>query len=463
MRWCGILPGDLVSAPVRPRVLVVDDQLEMAETLAEGLDERGYDAIACGSSAEAAQRLEADAFDALVTDLRMPVVDGMGLLALSRKAAPERPVIVMTGYGAIETAVDAIREGAYHYLTKPFALDELALFLGRALEHARVRGEARGLRAVLRDRVGLGSLVAKSAAMLEVFDVASRVAEAETPVLIMGETGTGKSALARAIHATSSRAARPFVAVNCAALPEPLLESELFGHVRGAFTGATSARAGLFADADSGTLLLDEVAEMSPALQAKLLHVIESGAVRAVGADKERKVHVRILAATHRDLRERARAGSFREDLLYRLDVVGIEIPALRHRREDIPLLATRLLADARAKHPRSTVEGFAPEAMGRLMDHPWPGNVRELAHAIERVVLLGRSPSVSVGDLPSSVASAPPPGLPGAIGGAVLPIREVQRRYAAWALETLGGHKARTAEALDVDKKTLAKWLGSE
>jgi len=233
--------------------------------------------------------------------------------------------------------------------------------------------------------------------------------------------------------------------------------------VKGAFTGATSARAGLFADADSGTLLLDEVAEMSPALQAKLLHVIESGAVRAVGADRERKVHVRILAATHRDLRERARAGSFREDLLYRLDVVGIEIPALRHRREDIPLLATRLLADARAKHPRSTVEGFAPEAMGKLMDHPWPGNVRELAHAIERVVLLGRSPSVSVGDLPPSVASAPPPGLPGAIGGAVLPIREVQRRYAAWALETLGGHKARTAEALEVDKKTLAKWLGSE
>jgi two-component system response regulator HydG len=280
----------------------------------------------------------------------------------------------------------------------------------------------------------------------------------------MGETGTGKSALARAIHATSARAGRPFVAVNCAALPEALLESELFGHVRGAFTGATSARVGLFADADSGTLLLDEVGEMSPGLQAKLLHVIETGAVRAVGSDKERQVHVRILAATHRDLRERARAGAFREDLLYRLDVVTIEIPALRHRRDDIPLLVERLLADAKAKHPRSPVEGFAQDAMGKLMDHPWPGNVRELAHAVERVVLLSRSPEVGVGDLPPNVAHAPPAGLPDAIGGGpVLPIREVQRRYAAWALETLGGHKARTAEALDVDKKTLAKWLSEE
>ncbi len=457
------MPSTLAWPIVRPRVLVVDDRLDMAETLAEGLDERGYDATACGSGPEAAQRLEADLFDALVTDLRMPGVDGMGLLALSRKGAPERPVIVMTGYGAIETAVHAIREGAYHYLTKPFALDELALFLGRALDHARVRGEARSLRAVLRDRVGLGTLVGKSAAMHEVFDVASRIAEADTPVLIMGETGTGKSVLARAIHATSARAGRPFVAVNCAALPEALLESELFGHVKGAFTGATSARAGLFADADGGTLLLDEVGEMSPALQAKLLHVIESGAVRAVGSDRERQVHVRILAATHRDLRERARAGAFREDLLYRLDVVAIEIPALRHRRADIPLLVEHLLAEAKAKHLRSPVEGFAQDAMTKLMDHPWPGNVRELAHAIERVVLLGRGSEVAVGDLPSSVANAPPPGLPDVIVGPVLPIREVQRRYAAWALETLGGHKARTAEALDVDKKTLAKWLGSE
>jgi two-component system response regulator HydG len=448
---------------MRPRVLVVDDQLEMAATLAEGLGDRGYDGVACGSSPEAVRRLEAEPFDAVVTDLRMPQVDGMELLAASRRLAPERPVIVMTGYGAIETAVDAIRQGAYHYLTKPFALEELALFLGRALDDARVRGEARSLRAVLRDRVGLGSLVAKSIAMRDVFDIASRIAEADTPVLIMGETGTGKSALARAIHTTSARAAMPFVAVNCAALPETLLESELFGHVKGAFTGATSARAGLFAEADGGTLLLDEVGEMSPALQAKLLHVIETGTVRAVGASKERQVRVRIVAATHRDLRERAHAGSFREDLLYRLDVVAIEIPALRHRREDIPLLIERLLADAKSRHPASSVERFSPEAMARLMDHAWPGNVRELAHAIERVVLLGRAAEVAASELPPTVTGAPPPGLPAMVEGDVIPFREVQRRYATWALERFGGHRARTAEALGVDKKTLAKWLSSE
>ncbi|MGD0527589.1 MAG: sigma-54 dependent transcriptional regulator, partial [Polyangiaceae bacterium] len=363
------------------RVLVVDDKIELAETLAEGLNDRGFVGVPCASSEEAARLVEGDGIDALVTDLRMPHLDGLGLLARSRAAAPDRPVIVMTAYGAIDTAIEAIRRGAAHYLTKPFGIDELALFLDRALDEADVRREARSVRATRRDHVGLGSLVATSHAMREVLDVARRVADAATPVLIVGETGTGKTALARAIHVASTRAGAPFVAVNCAALPETLLESELFGHVRGAFTGATGARAGLFVEADKGTLLLDEVGEMSPALQAKLLQVLESGTVRAIGAGKERAIDVRVLAATHRDLRERARTGTFREDLLYRLDVVTIEIPALRHRRDDIPLLAERLLADARAKHPHSRVERLAPDAMARLLDHAWPGNVRELAH----------------------------------------------------------------------------------
>jgi len=448
---------------VKPRVLVVDDHLDMAETLAEGLLDRGYDAVACSSSSEAARRLEGDGIDALVTDLRMPEVDGMGLLAASRRAAPERPVIVMTAYGAVETAVDAIRQGAYHYLTKPFPLDELALFLGRALDDMRVRREARSLRAALRDENGLGKLVASSAAMREVFDIAARVADAATPVLIVGETGTGKTAIARAIHTAGSRASGPFVSINCAALPEALLESELFGHVKGAFTGATGARAGLFAEADGGTLLLDEIGEMSAALQAKLLHVLESGTVRAVGANKERQVDVRVLAATHRDLRERVRAGAFREDLLYRLDVVTIEVPALRHRREDLPLLVDRLLAEARAKHPHSPVQRLGADAGAKLLEHTWPGNVRELAHVIERVVLLGRGEEVRASDLPPTIGNAPPPGMPAVLEGGVLPVREVQRRYAAWALERFGGHKTRTAEALGVDMKTLSKWLASQ
>jgi two-component system, NtrC family, response regulator HydG len=393
----------------------------------------------------------------------MPKVDGLGLLAISRKVAPERPVIVMTAYGAIETAVDAIRQGAYHYLTKPFALNELALFVGRALEDARIRREARSLRATLREKNGFGNLVAASAGMRQVLDMASRLADANTPVLIVGETGTGKTALARAIHASGSRAGKPFVSVNCAALPEPLLESELFGHVRGAFTGATSGRDGLFGEAHEGTLLLDEIGEMSPALQAKLLHVLESGRVRAVGASKDRAVDVRVLAATHRDLRERVQAGLFREDLLYRLDVVTLEIPALRHRREDLPILVERFLVEAKAKHDKSPVERFTPDAMVKLLDYSWPGNVRELAHAVERSVLLGRAAQVSGDDLPPSVANAPPPGLPEVLAGGVMPIRDVQRRYASWALERFGGQRGRTAEALGVDGKTLAKWLSPD
>ena len=451
---------------MKPRVLVVDDQLDLAETLADGLEGRGFDAAPCASSTEAAKRLEVDAFDAIVTDLRMPQVDGMGLLAISRKIAPERPVIVMTAYGAIETAVDAIRRGAYHYLTKPFAVDELALFLTRSIEDVRLRRETRALRAALRDEHGFGSLVSASAVMREVFDLAARVADATTSVLLVGETGTGKTALARGIHANSTRAAAPFVAVNCAALPEELLESELFGHVKGAFTGATSARVGLFAEADGGTLLLDEVGEMSGALQGKLLQVLESGTVRAVGASKETQVDVRVIAATHRDLRERSRMGTFREDLLYRLDIVTIEIPPLRARREDIPLLIDHLLRSAKAKHVRSPVQGFAPDAMARLLEHAWPGNVRELAHCIERAVLLGREAEAQVSDLPSTVAHARPLDMPAALESredAVLPIRDVQRRYATWALERFGGHKARTAEALGIDAKTLAKWLSGD
>ena len=449
--------------PMRSRILVVDDIPEMAETLAEGLVEAGFDAVACASSPEAYRRLERDPFDALVTDLRMPEVDGMGLLTISKRAAPERPVIVITGYGAIETAVDAIRQGAYHYMTKPFSSAELVLFVERALDDQRIRREARSLRAALSERPGLGNLVARSGSMREVFDVAARVADATVPILILGETGTGKTALAHAIHTTSQRAARPFVSINCASLPETLLESELFGHARGAFTGAVDARPGLFVEADGGTILLDEIGEMSPMLQAKLLHVLESSTVRAVGASRERKVDFRVLAATHRDLHERVQTGAFREDLLYRLDVVTVEVPALRHRRDDIPLLVDRFLAEAKSKHPRSPVDRFSTEAMTRLLDYAWPGNVRELAHAVERAVLLGRQAEVAASELPTSMTTDRTKEMAVSLDEGVLPIREMQRRYAAWALEKLGGHKKRTADALGVDAKTLVKWLAHD
>ena len=445
----------------RPRILIVDDQLSMAETLADGLSEHGYEAIALESSREAAERLRGEPFDALVTDLRMPGVDGLLLLKISRASAPTRPVIVMTAYSAVESAIESIRQGAFHYLTKPFKVEELALFLDRALEDSRLRHEAATLRSALRERFGLRNVVGNSEAMRALGELVERVAAATVPILLTGETGTGKGLIARAIHAQGPRASGPFVPVNCAALPENLLESELFGHVKGAFTGATATRAGLFTDADGGTLFLDEIGEISASLQAKLLRVLESGSVRPVGADKERAIDVRIVAATHRDLHERVESGAFREDLLYRLDVVSVEVPPLRHRASDIPVLLEHFLERARHKHPDSPVRHFSKAALTRLLDHRWPGNVRELEHAVERVVLLGRSAAVELDDLPKSIVQR----ATGPVGfqGDVVPLREIQRRYAAWAFETLEGRRMITAERLGVDIKTLARLLKPE
>ena len=363
----------------RARIVVVDDKLPMAETLADGLVDRGFAATAVGSAREALEAVADGRVDLLVTDLRMPELDGLELIAAARAASPELPVIVMTAYGAIDSAVESIRKGAFHYLTKPFKLDELLVFVERALAERALRRETAALRRTFRERFSISGIVGRSAAMQKVLSIVERVARSEISVLITGETGTGKGAIARAIHGESDRARGPFVAINCAALPEPLLESELFGHLRGAFTGAVADRAGLFAEAGGGTLLLDEVGEMSAGLQAKLLHVLESRTVRPLGGAREIAVDVRVLAATHRDLRQRIAEGTFREDLLYRLDVISIEIPALRHRRDDLPELIAHFLAEARRRHPTSPATGFTRDALARLLDHRWPGNVREL------------------------------------------------------------------------------------
>ncbi len=445
----------------RPRILIVDDHLSMAETIADGLGERGYEALAIASSKDAAKRLLDEPFDALVTDLRMPEIDGLELLKISRAAAPSRPVIVMTAYSAVESAIESIRQGAFHYLTKPFKVDELALFLSRALEDSRLRREAASLRSALRERFGLANVVGRSEAMRAVGELVERIAFATAPVLLIGETGTGKGLVARAIHTQGPRASGAFVSINCAALPENLLESELFGHVKGAFTGATANRDGLFFVADRGTLFLDEIGEITPSLQVKLLHVLESGTVRPVGANKERPVDVRIVAATHRDLRERVASGAFREDLLYRLDVVSVEIPPLRHRQEDIPVLLDHFLARARLKHPQSPVRGFSKTALERLLDHRWPGNVRELEHLVERVVLLGRSTEVEADELPRAIGQRSSALI--TFQGDIMPLRELQRRYAAWAFEALGNRRVVTAEKLAVDIKTLARLLKAE
>jgi two-component system response regulator HydG len=368
-------------------------------------------------------------------------------------------VIVMTAFSAVETAVESIRRGAYHYLTKPFKTDELVLFLRRALDETAIRREAKVLKTALRERFGFSNVIGRSKAMMGVLDIVERVADSPMPVLITGETGTGKGLVARALHAESSRSNGPFVALNCAALPEQLLESELFGHLKGAFTGATQNRAGLFVEAKGGTLFLDEIGELAPALQPKLLRALESGSVRPVGSEKERAVDVRIIAATNRDLQAAAKDGRFREDLRYRLDVVTIEVPPLRHRREDIVDLITHFLEAAKARHPRSPVRAISVLALDRMLRHGWPGNVRELENTVERVVMLGKSEEVEPSDLPKSILE--PAGEGGLrFDGDVIAFRDLQRQYARWALERMSGQKGRTAEVLGIDGKTLAKWL---
>jgi DNA-binding NtrC family response regulator len=448
--------------PERARILVVDDKVALADTLADGLVDAGYDARPLGDSREALTVMAGGEVDLLVTDLRIPHVDGLALLDAARRTGFDLPVIVMTAYGAIDSAVEAIRRGAYHYLTKPFKLDELLVFVGRALAERELRREADVLRKVVREQFSIDGLVGASPAMQRVLGIIERVAKTDAPILITGETGSGKGIVARALHGESQRRAGPFVAINCAALPEPLLESELFGHVKGAFTGAAVDRAGLFAEADGGTLLLDEIGEMSPSLQAKLLHVLDLGRIRPVGTSGERAVDVRVIAATHRDLRQRITEGSFREDLLFRLDVVTIELPPLRDRRSDIPQFLEHFLGEARARHATSNVAGVSRDALTRLMDHDWPGNVRELAHVVERCVLLSDGPQIELSDLPRQIRDAPPDAGT-AFRGEVIRMREIQRRYARWAYEQLGCYKARTAERLGVDIKTLSRWLAIE
>jgi two-component system response regulator HydG len=443
------------------RVLVVDDHFEMAETVAAGLDARGYSCRPVGTAQEASVAIAEGRHDALVCDLRIPETDGLELLAQSKAICPESPVIVMTAFSGVDTAIESIRRGAYHYLTKPFKVDELALFLRRALDESALRREARSLREVLGRP--LDDIVGDSPAMREVFSLLRRVSNSSAAVLILGETGTGKGLLARALHNESRRADAPFVVVNCAAIPETLLESELFGHVRGAFTGAAADRAGLFEQANRGTLFLDEIAEMTPPLQAKLLRVLETGRLRPVGSDIEKQVDVRVVAATHRSLRHRVEQGLFREDLMYRLDVVSVELPPLRERVDDLPKLVKKFAHDARARNPEAPQLKISAQVMEALTRYAWPGNVRELEHVIERLTLLCNDGVATLDDLPKAVTAEPEARSEMRFGDQVIPLRELQRRYVCWALQRLGGAKMATCERLGIDAKTLKRWLSTD
>jgi two-component system response regulator HydG len=437
------------------RILVVDDHLEMARTIADYLSQHGMQAHAVASAEEALAALGRESFDALLTDLRMKGMDGLDLLEAAHRVDPELPVVVMTAFGGIDSAVESIQRGAYHYVTKPFKLEVVRLLLERACRERDLKNENRRLRQAVDDRYG--DMLGKSEPMQALFALLERVAQVASPALVLGETGTGKELVARALHQAGPRRSGPFVAVNCAAVPETLLESELFGHTRGAFTGATQARRGLFLDADGGTLLLDEIGELSPPLQARLLRVLESGELRPVGSDAVRTVDVRVVAATHRPLSDLVHGGEFREDLYFRLKVLPIAIPPLRERGDDIPLLADHFLARARARLPQARARSFAADAVAALLAHPWPGNVRELAHLIERLAVTTDREIID-GPTVRTMLELPAPGS-GQPFGAFEPLpalRDLEQRYIDHVLEKTGGNKTRAAEILGIDPSTL-------
>ncbi len=450
-----------MSAEGRPAVLVVDDKENMLKLLSRILGD-AYAVTTAGDGERALALLASREFDVVVTDIQMPGADGFAVLREVKRRAPATEVVLMTAYASIPKAVEAMREGAYDYLTKPFDPDEVALVVARALERRRQRREAEGLKERLAAAPDFHGLLGTSAALRQACALLAQGAARNFPVLIAGETGTGKELAARAVHAESARRAGPFVAVNCGALPAELVESELFGHAKGAFTGATAARAGLFEEAHGGTLFLDEVGELPLAVQVKLNRALQEKEVRRVGTSVPIKVDARVVAATHRDLQAEVAAGRFREDLYYRLNVFTVSMPSLRERREDIPLLAMHFLARA-----GRDVEGFTPEALRALTGYAWPGNVRQLENAVARAVAVTRGSRILIEDLPPELGRGAGGALP-AESLAKQPYREavdsardaVSRDYLTALMQEFGGNVTHAAERAGMERESLHRLL---
>jgi DNA-binding NtrC family response regulator len=439
------------------RILVVDNDADTVALLRQHLEGEGWDVTGVTSGAEACAAVEREQFAIVLTDLVMEPVSGMDVLLETRRAQPRARVIMMTAFGSVETAIGAMREGAYDYITKPFKLAELTLTVQRALEEERLRDENRRLREEVERRYSLdGKILGRAKVMDTVFDQIRVVAGTDTTVLLMGESGTGKELVARAIHWHSARRSGPFVPVNCAAIPETLLESELFGHEKGAFTGADRKRRGLFVDAGGGTLFLDEIAEMPLPLQVKLLRALQDRTIRPVGGNEEVRLNIRLISATNRDLLTAVREGKFREDLYYRLAVIPIRIPSLKERPEDIPLLATHFLKRA-AESVGKELEGFDEEAMKWLLQHRWPGNVRELENVVERAATLARGPLITMDDLRVEFAS-----LETVEGGVRPTLAELQMRYIRRVLSETNGNKQAAARILGLSVRTLQRMQAS-
>jgi len=438
-------------------ILLVDDEPSARTTMALLLRKRGHRVVEAADVGAATKALADTAFEVVVTDLRMPDGDGLDVLRAAKAHCPEADVILLTAYAGWESAKEAIRLGAFDYFEKGREPDELLHRIERAVEDKTLRRENENLRAQVRERFGLAGLIATSAEMAQVLDLVARVAPTDATVLIRGESGTGKEIIAKALHHASPRAGRRFVAINCGALPEPLLESEIFGHVKGAFTGAGANKKGLFEEAHGGTLFLDEIGEMTPGLQVKLLRAFQSGEVRPVGSTQVITVDARVVAATNRDLEPMIRQGLFREDLFYRLNVIPIVLPPLRERREDIPLLAEHFLA--RFAQRQGRVLRLSVGATERLLRYAWPGNVRELENAMERLAILARDETIEPGDLPPHVgaglALGPAPGL-----AAEQTLAEAERAHIVQILERHGWNHSRAAEALGIGRTTLWRKL---
>jgi len=438
------------SAPAK--VLVVDDQRNMRATTAILLREAGYAVTEAEDGAAAVQRVTAESFDVVLTDVRMGAIDGMEVLRATLEAAPTTQVIMMTAFGTIESAVEAIRRGAYDYIAKPFQEGELLVRVGKAAEKRRLLGEMSLLRSDFQARYGLEHIVGRAACLRELLERVMRVAPTDATVLLSGESGTGKELIARALHAASRRAGKPFVPVNCAAITETLLESELFGHARGAFTGATRARRGLFEEASGGTLFIDEIGETAPGSQVKLLRAIQDGEIRRVGESLPVKVNVRVIAATNQNLAVAVAEKRFREDLFYRLNVVPLRVPPLRERREDVPLLAAHFLESyAQRTGERKTL---TPAALQKLVEYPWPGNVRELENMIEQAAALAPHARLSDADIRLQMPS------PGEGARAAQTLAEVveaaERRAIESAVARTGGDLGRVARELAISPTTL-------
>ncbi|MCE5262264.1 MAG: sigma-54 dependent transcriptional regulator [Deltaproteobacteria bacterium] len=449
-------------------ILVADDDLAHRTMLRTLLSGWGYAITEADDGGSAVAAVQSRPFDLILMDIRMIKVSGLEALAEIKAFNPSIPVVIMTAYASVETAVEALKSGAYDYLTKPLDFDELRLTLERAMEHSRLKEENLLLKESLGDRFDRRNMIGRSAAMVRLLDTAAQVAPSEATVLITGESGTGKEMIAGLIHFNSLRKEGPFVKVNCAAITETLLESELFGHEKGAFTGADRRREGKFRQADGGTLFLDEVSEMSLGMQVKLLRVIQEREVTRVGGEEVIAVDVRLIAATNRDLLREIAAGRFREDLFYRLNVVTLRVPPLRERIEDIPLLAQDFLVRFAEKNHK-TIRGFTPQAMDRLLRHPWPGNVRELMNAVERGVVLSRGEYLGEEELslltpePSAAGPAPPPSpaSAGIAGAAPLPVDPAGAT--ATPGQTAAGTNAGTAESLEqVERETILRTLAA-